>query len=67
MRRVGHALSTSSDNNRGIASHDGLRTEDDGLHARGADFINSSAHDGFGEASAESTLAGGILTETSGC
>jgi hypothetical protein len=61
---VGHALSATSHDDGGVAGHDGLGTEDDGLHARSADLVDGCADDAFRETSVDRALPGRGLAET---
>lgn len=62
---VGHGLSTTGHDDVGVAGHDGLGTEDDGLQARGADLVDGGADGGVRETSIDGALARGVLTNTS--
>jgi hypothetical protein len=60
---VGHALSSGSNDDLGIASYDGLGTDNQGLDGRGAHLVDGRGYGRLGEASANGTLAGGVLTK----
>ena len=66
MWGVGHGFCASCHNTGGVAEEDGLRGEDDGFEARGADFVDGGADGGVGEGGAAGALAGGVLAETVG-
>ncbi|ROV93349.1 hypothetical protein VSDG_06889 [Cytospora chrysosperma] len=63
VRGVGHGLGTTSNNDISVAGHDGLGTQDDGLHAGRADLVNRRAHNGIAEATVDGTLTGRSLTQ----
>ena len=63
VRGIGHALSTASDDDVGISGDDGLGTDNEGLDGRGADLVDGGADNGFGQSSAEGTLAGRVLAK----
>jgi len=67
VRSVGHALRSSSDDNVRIAGYDGLRTDDERFDRGGADLVDGGCDGGFGETSADGTLAGRVLTEATIC
>lgn len=61
---VGHGFGTTSDDDIGVAGHDGLGTEDNGLQAGGADLVNGGADGGVRETGIDGALTGGVLTNT---
>lgn len=63
---VRHGLSATSNNDIGVSGHDGLGTENDGLQAGGADLVDGGADGGIREASADSALAGRVLSNAIG-
>lgn len=65
VRDVGHALSTASDNDLSVTSHDGLGSESDGLDGRGADLVDGGSDSGLRETGVDGALSGGVLAETS--
>lgn len=60
---VGHALSTRGDDDVGIASDDGLGTNDESLDRGCADLVDGCGDGGFGETSTNCALAGRVLAE----
>lgn len=60
---VGHGLGATSDDDIGGTSENGLCSNDDGLDTRGADLVDGRANGGFLETSADSALAGRVLSE----
>ena len=64
---VGHGFGAASDDDRGVARHDGLGGEDDGFCARGADFVDGGANGGVAKAGIDSTLSCRVLAETASC
>ena len=63
VRSVRHALSTGSNNNVGIASDDGLRTDDNRLDRGGAHLVDGGGNGRLGKTSTDGALAGGVLTK----
>lgn len=61
---VGHALGTTSDNDRSVAGDNGLRTKDDGLQARRAHLVDRCADDTVGKTGVYGALAGRSLADT---
>ena len=61
MRHVGHGFGAAGDDDGGGAGLDGLRAEDYGFQARGADFVDCGADCAGGEGGVEGDLAGGVL------
>ena len=64
VRGVGHALGAGGDDDVGIARDDGLGADNQGLDRRGADLVDGGCDRRLGQASANGTLAGGVLAET---
>lgn len=64
--RVGHALGAGGHDDVGIPSDDGLRADNKGFDGRGADLVDGCGDGRLGQASANGTLAGGVLAETEG-
>lgn len=60
---VGHALGTGSDNDVGIASDDGLGTDNEGLDRGGAHLVDGGGNGRLGETGANGALAGRVLAE----
>jgi hypothetical protein len=60
---IRHALGTGSDNDIGIASDDGLGTDNQGLDRGGAHLVDGGGNGRLGETSTNGALAGRVLTE----
>lgn len=58
-----HVLHAAGDLGLGETELDVLGGEDDGLHARGADFVDCDCFDGGGEAGEDGGLTGGGLAD----
>lgn len=63
MGDVRHALGTGSDNDVGIASDDGLGTNDQRLDRGGAHLVDGGGNGRLGETSTNGALAGRVLAE----
>ena len=61
---VGHGLGPAGDDDGGLAGLDLRRGEHDGLHARGAHFVDRRGRDGGEEGGVQRALASGVLAET---
>lgn len=67
VRDVRHALGTGGDDNVGIASDDGLRTDNECLDGRGAHLVDGGRDDRLRETSTNGTLAGRVLAKAVEC
>lgn len=61
--RVGHALGAGGDDDLGIAGDDCLGADNERLDRRGAHLVDGGGYGRFWEASANGTLAGGVLAK----
>mmetsp|Transcript_34381 Transcript_34381/g.110960 ORF Transcript_34381/g.110960 Transcript_34381/m.110960 type:complete len:219 (-) Transcript_34381:217-873(-) len=63
VRNLRHALHASRHDNVGLAEHNLLSAEDNGLHARRANLVDRGAAGGFWKSSSQGRLAGGCLAD----
>lgn len=60
---VGHALGAASDDDIGVAAHDGLGSEGNGLDGGSADLVDGGRDGGLREAGVDGALSGGVLAQ----